>query len=898
MYKNWLRSKTARWFALTAAFLIMGEYIISSFQVQAQIEPTAGRVVNTLFPSEWRDGTLAGLAYAADLGQFLALMQQSGDQDATGAAELSAFTPFGDPLYSVAMGQGLENAAAIAFDPAHARLLLLNNDRTQVSQVGLGEQARLAASAEALLDTRPWGLHSATGMAVAQDGSALFILDGAATQVVRVGLDPASGGADVQRVELSHLAASDLRGLALHPHTGHLFVLSIENRAIYELTPAGEQVTAHDAGALPLAGPSTMLFAPSTDQTDAGDVMHLFIADGIALAPEPNPAPSDTPQGTAEDSSPQAFAPFMADPSGTEAVSSETVSSEAVSPEAASSPQSGAARQVILEITFEPPSPVYAAALAAATELTLVQTVDMSALSPPSPDPSGITYIEPMDILWIPDGEVDEIDHLYAGANLFGLTLDGALTYTATTVGWSWEPTDAAFNPHNGHIFYSDDNSWPADNHSRKIFQVDPGPDERHGTDDDIIEWFRASDFGSMDPEGLAYDPINNHLYIADGVNSEVYRIAPGANGIFDGVAANGGDDLVTQFDVQGLGIEDPEGIDYDLTSGNLVMTGRSTDLIYVLTTAGDLVATYDISTAQAVKPAGIAIAPSSADPTKMSYYIVDRGVDNNSDPTQNDGKMYEFASNTSFPTPVPTATPLPTATPTPVPTPTPKPDLIFSDSFESGDLSTWSSSVTNGGALAVSPAAALSGDQGLQATIQDNTSIYVLDDRPLAESRYRARFYFDPNSILMANGDDHSIFQAYNGSVQMTRVLLRFSGGNYQLRAGAFDDGGTWIPANWITISDAPHLLELDWGAATAPGQSNGFLKFWVDGVPMASLTQIDNDTHRIERVRLGAASGVDAGTRGVYYFDAFVSNRQSYIGPAADAPVPTRLMLPWISD
>jgi len=42
-----------------------------------------------------------------------------------------------------------------------------------------------------------------------------------------------------------------------------------------------------------------------------------------------------------------------------------------------------------------------------------------------------------------------------------------------------------------------------------------------------------------------------------------------------------------------------------------------------------------------------------------------------------------------------------------------------------------------------------------------------------------------------------------------------------------------------------------------------------------------MDNDTRRIDRVRLGAITGIDAGTRGTYYFDAFMSRRQTYIGP-----------------
>ncbi len=43
---------------------------------------------------------------------------------------------------------------------------------------------------------------------------------------------------------------------------------------------------------------------------------------------------------------------------------------------------------------------------------------------------------------------------------------------------------------------------------------------------------------------------------------------------------------------------------------------------------------------------------------------------------------------------------------------------------------------------------AALVGSYGLSATIVNTTSMYVRDDTPAGEARYRARFYFDPNSI------------------------------------------------------------------------------------------------------------------------------------------------------
>ena len=73
-----------------------------------------------------------------------------------------------------------------------------------------------------------------------------------------------------------------------------------------------------------------------------------------------------------------------------------------------------------------------------------------------------------------------------------------------------------------------------------------------------------------------------------------------------------------------------------------------------------------------------------------------------------------------------------------------------------------------------------------MQALINDNTAIYVTDTSPTAEPRYRARFYFDPNSIPMAQGDTHLIFVGRNaGTATLLRVQFRWNGSQYQVRGG-----------------------------------------------------------------------------------------------------------------
>ncbi len=244
--------------------------------------------------------------------------------------------------------------------------------------------------------------------------------------------------------------------------------------------------------------------------------------------------------------------------------------------------------------------------------------------------------------------------------------------------------------------------------------------------------------------------------------------------------------------------------------------------------------------------------------------------------------------TNTPVPTSTPTSTPAaPTATSTPAATatntPAPIPDLIFKDGFELGTLASWTSSVTGGTDLSAATSAALVGTRGMRAVINDNTPIYVTDDSPTAETRYRMRFYFDPNSISMSNGNAHYIFYAYAGSTTVVqRIEFRRSSSVYQVRASVMNDASTWTSTSWWPISDAPHYVEIDWRSATSAGANDGSLTLWVDGSVVGTVSGLDNDSRRIDRVRLGPVNGIDTGTRGTYYFDAFESRRQSSIGIA----------------
>ena len=241
--------------------------------------------------------------------------------------------------------------------------------------------------------------------------------------------------------------------------------------------------------------------------------------------------------------------------------------------------------------------------------------------------------------------------------------------------------------------------------------------------------------------------------------------------------------------------------------------------------------------------------------------------------------------TNTPSPTFTPSATATPSQTFTPTATFTPSPtselsDLIFADGFESGNFSAWSSNKTDGGDLSVTTASALVGSNGMQLVVDDTVAIYVTDELPSAESRYRARFYFDPNSIMMTDGLDFYLLTGYDAS-SVLQVQFGYSAGSYRIRLRQTNDSAGTASTAWVNLTDATHFIEIEWRAATAVGANDGSTTLWIDNVLSGSLSGVDNDTRRIEYVRFGAVSGLNAGVGGTYYLDAFESRRQSYIGP-----------------
>ncbi len=529
----------------------------------------------------------AGLTYAGNSDLFIVLPGPIAGADASAGASAALMDRFHHPMGSIRLPAPLANVRALAYDRHGERLLLLEVASRSLHAIPGGADGTFASDRAVRLEAPRVGPLRPVGMTVDPQSGEVFVLDRLMRRILRFTPAPAAAGPeaaaaipDVQWIDLGPLASVELSGLAFDPASGHLFTLDAGRRVLHELGVDGGQVASYDVSAIRFSDPQSMVFAPSGDQTDDPAMLSLFVADPGA-------------------------------------------------------PASRRGHVIELAWTTAASGVSREAGILAATAATLVRVTPTSAFSPPSPDPSGVGYDPVSGRLIISDAEVEEMP-IYAGKNIFETSLTGTLLRSWTTLPWDVEPTGTAPNGNNRHLFVSNDDA-------DRVWDVNPGPDNLLGTSDDTRTSFKTNDFGCGDPEGIAYDRTGNRLFIADGVNEEIYVVLPGPNGVFNGVSPVG-DDQVTHFDTGVLGSVDPETVEWKSDTGTLLVLGSTgSKIVREVTTTGTLIANTDISFAPLNKPAGLAYAPSSGG-GGWSYYIVNRAVDNNSDPKENDGTLVEIS--------------------------------------------------------------------------------------------------------------------------------------------------------------------------------------------------------------------------------------------------------------
>ena len=333
----------------------------------------------------------------------------------------------------------------------------------------------------------------------------LLVLDAASRDIVRIeGADPTRR---ITRIPLGHLGDEPLRGLAVNPDDGLVYVGAPSRHTLEGVDERGRVRSVYDLSGTGVADPQAFVFAPTADPTDAPAKQGLFVSDGAESA--------------------------------------------------------GAGRVAELSLT----APVAPAATREPS--ALVQSISTSQWDPPSPDPAGIVYLPETGRLLVSDSEVDEMP-IFEGANLFETTLTGSLQATASTIEFSSEPTGVSYRASDGTLFVSDDDAdrvtwlrsgpdrrygtaddirgvlptqpfagdaedvaydsvsgdlFILDGIGREVYRVNDGPSGVFGDGDDVWSNFDIEQHGVLNPEGIAHDLARDTLLVVDQPTHAVYEL-------------------------------------------------------------------------------------------------------------------------------------------------------------------------------------------------------------------------------------------------------------------------------------------------------------------------------------------------------------------------------------
>jgi len=260
----------------------------------------------------------------------------------------------------------------------------------------------------------------------------------------------------------------------------------------------------------------------------------------------------------------------------------------------------------------------------------VVAVHDMSAIASGigSWDPSGLAYNAATGTLYLVDSEVDEVTPQGA-ANMWALNLDGTLKPNGaiSLYGYTTEPTGIAFDPATGKMYITDDDIFTvsvtnAANPSVKLAQ------------------FATKPLGGDDPEEVAFNPINGHLYIANGsdiAHPKIIEIDSSGTQVFRNIP------LPTV-------IKDPEAVVYDVAHDVFFVGIENGHEIWMVDHNGNILNDINIFANYrnpvnngSVNLKGLTLAPSSDpndDPSVLSLYAADFGVSH-----VNDGRLFEISN-------------------------------------------------------------------------------------------------------------------------------------------------------------------------------------------------------------------------------------------------------------
>jgi hypothetical protein len=226
------------------------------------------------------------------------------------------------------------------------------------------------------------------------------------------------------------------------------------------------------------------------------------------------------------------------------------------------------------------------------------------------------------------DSEVDEVTPRGA-ANMWALNLDGTLKPNGaiSLYGYTTEPTGIAFDPATGKMYITDDDA-------RTVFVTSvANPSVK-------LAQFATTPLGGDDPEDVAFNPVNGHLYIANGSDTAHQKIIE---------VDSSGTQVIRNIPLPAV-IKDPEAVYYDAAHDVFFVGIENGHDIWMLDHNGNILNDINIFANYrnpvnngSVNLKGLTLAPSSDpndDPSVLSLYVADFGVSH-----VNDGRLFEISN-------------------------------------------------------------------------------------------------------------------------------------------------------------------------------------------------------------------------------------------------------------
>jgi PKD repeat protein len=150
-----------------------------------------------------------------------------------------------------------------------------------------------------------------------------------------------------------------------------------------------------------------------------------------------------------------------------------------------------------------------------------------------------------------------------------------------------------------------------------------------------------------------------------------------------------------------------------------------------------------------------------------------------------------------------------------------------------------------------------------------------------LCEDSFKLSCWVNLDSMSMADGDRFTIFRIDVGRPSGTpdTYLLRgdvlCAAGRKRVKVAVRDDNPAdhWTPASYA-LASGENKIEMEVNRASSPTERDGRMVIWLNGVRVAEVRGVNlyELWPYMTKLRIGAVSGLDAGTSGTIYLDEVV--------------------------